>query len=308
MHFLVTGGYGYVGSFLVKELLDNNHEVTILSHQKHDIEPLHKARFLKADIRSLEDCKIISGLKFDACVHCASLNEGFLPDYPRRALEINALGTRNIAQVWSDSQKGRFLYFSTFHVYGRSHGEVIENLVPAPRHDYALTHLFAEEYLKMLSLGGGLNFSTFRLSNGFGVPMHKDSTKWHLVLNDFCKSAVENKKIVMKSNGLALRDFIHLKDVASIVRICLEENKLEDNEVYNLASSQTFSMLDLAHAVQSAYKLRYNQDIMIERNLEDKTEPRELKVCSRKLQKIHSFKPNLNFESEAQNLFELLVD
>lgn len=308
MHFLVTGGYGYVGSFVTKELLSNNHEVTILSHQRHDIRPLEHSKFLKADIRSLTECRVIYDKKFDACIHCASLNEGFLPDYSKRALEVNALGTRNIAQAWCESQKGRFLYFSTFHVYGRSQGNIVEEMPPHPRNDYALTHWFAEQYLQMLSTTQDLNFSIFRLTNGFAAPLSRNSAKWHLVLNDFCKMAFETKKIIMKSNGLALRDFIHLKDVATIVCECLAKLKLKNGEVYNLASSKTFSMLELAMSVKKAYESRYNEVIDIQRNLEDKVKPEGLNVSSKKLRELLTFKPNLDFELEAHKLFELLEE
>ena len=72
-----------------------------------------------------------------------------------------------------------------------------------PKNDYASTHLFAEYYVKQFGLTHGLQYTILRLTNSYGSPTFVDSNKWYLVLNDLTRSAYENGRIIIKSNGKA---------------------------------------------------------------------------------------------------------
>ena len=87
-----------------------------------------------------------------------------------------------------------------------------------------------------------------RLANGYGYPMHKEVSRWSLVFNDFCKQAVVNKKIVLKTPGDQHRDFISLQDVASAV--CYFIFKIPDeweDGLYNLGGNCVMTILEAAH-------------------------------------------------------------
>ena len=90
---LVTGGFGNLGIYIVKHLINLNYEVTILTRrEKYKLENL-KYKVVECDITNLEELNLKLNFEIDFCVHTASFNEFFLPNYPQKALEINTLGT-----------------------------------------------------------------------------------------------------------------------------------------------------------------------------------------------------------------------
>ena len=192
--------------------------------------------------------------RLDAVAHAASFNESFVPDYGQKALAVNALGTRNLleALVLQGRRLERplplLVYFSTFHVYGASLGHIMESSPVSPRNDYALTHLFGEEYCRMFARTHGLAHIVARLSNGYGAPKTAASTKWYLLLNDLCKSAFEQGEIILRSDPSIARDFVWLGDVAAVVEALLGRPDLA-GRVFNVSSGAALSLGEVAKKV-----------------------------------------------------------
>lgn len=301
---LITGGFGNLGSYIVKYLINLNYEVTILTRrEKYKFENL-KYKVVECDITNLEELKSKLNYDFDFCVHCASFNEFFLDNYPKKALEINTLGTRNLLEVLAKRGLKHFLYFSTFHVYGASGGIVDENSPINPKNDYASTHLFAEYYVKQFFFTHKINYTIIRLTNSYGVPLYKGTDKWYLVINDLSKVAFETKKIIIKSNGEAKRDFIHMQDVAVVVDKLLQ--KTPTNDIYNLSSTKTYKIINLANIVKDVYEKRYNQIIDISINKGDKNIYEDIFVDNKKLKNIIDFDAEEKIEESVNKIFNLL--
>lgn len=301
---LVTGGFGNLGSYIVKHLINLNYEVTILTRrEKYKLENL-KYKVIECDIANLEELKLKLNNDFDFCVHCASFNEFFLDNYPKKALEINTLGTRNLLEVLAKRGLKHFLYFSTIHVYGASGGIVDENSQINPKNDYAATHLFAEYYVKQFFFTHKIHYTIIRLTNSYGVPLYKGTDKWYLVINDLSKVAFETKQIIIKSNGEAKRDFIYMQDVAVVVDKLLQ--KAPTNDIYNLSSTKTYKVIELAHIVKEVYEKRYNQTIDISINKEDKNIYEDIFVDNKKLKNIIDFDVQEKIEESINKIFDLL--
>jgi UDP-glucose 4-epimerase len=124
------------------------------------------------------------------------------------------------------------------------------------------------------------NFSILRLSNAFGAPVFPDKNVWWPVLNDVCKMAKKNGVIKLQSDGSPLRDFISLNSIGQFIKKLIE-NKNTVNEIINLCSGKTFSILDVAKKVsnnnffnksvpikkkkglkKNIYKFKYDNSIM----------------------------------------------
>ncbi|MDX4069028.1 NAD-dependent epimerase/dehydratase family protein [Aliarcobacter skirrowii] len=302
---LITGGFGNLGSYIVKHLLNMNYEVTILTRrEKYKFENL-KYKVVECDITNLEELKLKLNYDFDFCVHCASFNEFFLENYPKKALEINTLGTRNLLEVLSLKDFKNFIYFSTFHVYGLNSGFIDEMTVANPKNDYASTHLFAEYYVKQFGYTHNLRYTILRLTNSYGCPIYKDTDKWYLVLNDLVKMAFEKNKIVLNSNGKAKRDFIYMGDVANIVDKLLKVETT--NEIYNLSAGKTYEIIDLAKKVQIIYRKRYNKDIELKINQNDLTKCGDLYVKNIKLKSLVNYEiDEERIDKEIEEIFNLL--
>ena len=298
---------GNLGSWLTDHFVKLGWDVTVLSKNKRKLEAVQGYKSLYCDISDEKDClEKIAGLKFGIVVHCASVNDGFVQGYPRLAVEVNAWGTRNLLEALKDSGVNHFIYFSTFQVYGKYSGIISEETPLETKNDYGLTHLFAEGYIKQYHFNKKIPYTILRLTNSYGCPKDYDSSKWYLVLNDLAKSAVEKKQIVLKSNGLAPRDFIWMGDVCTVVEsIALRS---PTNATYNLAGEKTYQMVEIAKLVQEAYKETFNEDVSLLTNTEDKTQyPEILTVSSQKLKSLINYNSEPRFKEEAINIFKFLI-
>lgn len=300
---LITGGLGNLGSWLTKEFYESGYEVYVLSRTAKNIIPNINYKVITGDITDFDDLEKKLDINFDYCIHTASYNEFYMDNYPKNALEINTLGTRNLLEILSKKNLKRFIYFSTFHVYGANSGVVNEKSELKPQNDYASTHLFAEYYIKQFADTKGLNYIIFRLSNCYGAPTFINSDKWYLILNDLVKSSIEQGKIIIKSNGNPKRDFIWMGDVTNITKQMLISGVCD---IYNLSSQKSYKIIDIANIVKAQYELRYKKPVEIDINLNDKTIYNDLIVDNSKLKNQIEYEMHDKLVLEINNLFDLL--
>jgi nucleoside-diphosphate-sugar epimerase len=303
---LITGGMGNLGSWLTEHFVQQGFDVTILTRKARTLEGVQGFKTVYCDIANEADCKEkIAGLEIEYVVHCASVNDGFVPGYSKLALEVNTWGTRNLLEALKEKSVKHFIYFSTFQVYGKYSGHISEETPLETRNDYGLTHLFAECYVKEYYYNHQLPYTIVRLTNSYGCPKDYESSKWYLVLNDLARSAFEKKQIVLKSNGLSPRDFIWMSDVCQIVEKLCDIPATHD--VYNISGERTFKMLEIAQAVQEAYQETYGEEIPLLVNKEDNTVySDDLVVSASKLKRLIPYEAHPHFKEEAVRIFTFL--
>ncbi|MEM6844383.1 MAG: NAD(P)-dependent oxidoreductase [Bacteroidota bacterium] len=307
---LITGGLGNLGSWLTDYFAQqSDYEVYVLASRQRNILSEASFKFITCDISDPEQVSsALSPYQFDAVVHTASVNDYFKPNFARDALLVNALGTRNLLEHFAGYAEAEphFVYFSTFQIYGRGSGLITEDLPPEPKNDYGTTHLFAEYYVKQFHANQQLPYTIFRLTNSYGCPKDYDSSKWYLVLNDLAQMAATEKKIVLKSNGKATRDFIWMGDVCQIVEKVLQLSQAS-NDTFNICGEQTFSMLNVAQEVQTAYQKEYGEQLPIATNEQDTTQyPDDLQVSAQKLKSIINYSLTQRFQEEATAIFHMI--
>lgn len=300
---LITGGFGNLGSWLTVHFSEK-FDVFILSKNLiHKLDTNYKV--IQCDITDINSLREKLNITFDYCIHTASYNEFFHENYAEKALYINTLGTRNLIEVLKTTKIKKFIYLSTFHVYGVDSGLVTEETELSPKNDYASTHLFAEYYLKQFYNTDKFPYVIFRLTNGYGSPKHKNNNKWYLVLNDLVQSAYKNNQITLKSNGKSLRDFLWMGDIGSILE---NSFNLPSDTIFNLSSGRTYSILEIAKMVQKVYVTRYKKDIDIIINTNDISEPLELLVSNEKIKSFINIDFNNKFYDEIESIFDLLEE
>ncbi|MFQ1607506.1 NAD-dependent epimerase/dehydratase family protein [Aeromonas veronii] len=305
MNILVTGGLGNLGSWLVRDLLDK-YTVTVLARNERYVINHPNYRFVQADITQQLQLNQAIDCYYDVCIHTASYNEHFQVNYAKDALLINSLGTELLCQALARHGVGQLVYFSTFHVYGKSNGIVEESTPVNPINDYGLTHYFAEKYIEKHHRLRGLNYAILRLSNSYGCPTFKDSDKWYLALNDLCLQAFQLQQIQLKSNGLTTRDFIWMGDVVEVVCQLLHLSQ-PLNDTFNLSSGVSYSINQMVDRVQSAYWQEFGEKVKVTVNQLDKTLPTNLFVSNHKLSAHIDHKYHDKIASEAKKIFKLLV-
>jgi len=258
MNVLITGGTGYLGGRIANHLKNTCPDTKVyLTALESQALPAWSENFeiLKMDL--LEAKSIAACFKvcdFDAVVHLAAVNEIDSMKNPELAIDVNAKGAFDLLRIASSRGVKRFIYFSTFHVYGDTAPGVINEDSPTrPCHPYAITHRAAEDYVRYFARYRDMQTLVLRLSNGYGYPMDACVDRWTLVFNDLCRQAVTTGKIVLTSSGRQHRDFIALSDVARAVEhFLIAEDKWGDG-LYNLGGNCSMSILQVAERVAGVY-------------------------------------------------------
>ena len=273
-----------MGGRIADDLKRNRPDIPVVlgSYRKYSTPP-EWARGFEIVPFSLEDPESIDRALegVSDVIHLAALDEKAMLSNPEWAWRVKALGSHRLLSACHRLGVSRFVYFSTFHVYGPKAEGVVSEASPArASHPYAATHRATEDMVRFFSDYHGMQATTFRLSNGYGYAMDSDINRWNLVFNDICRQAVLTKKIVLNSNGMQSRDFIALGDVARAVRHFLFN--IPDNwgdGLYNLGGECSLSILSAAQRVAEVYEKIYREPILsIEANKEDKTPVKEAVV------------------------------
>ncbi len=267
-NILITGGLGYIGGRVacyIKEKKPNSN-IFLTTRNKNRKLPSWTEKFTilqmnVMDVASIADC--LKDRNIDVIIHLAALNEIESKKDPELALEVNTKGTYKLLNTANIYNVSRFIFFSTFHVYGDISDTVITEITSTkPFHPYAITHRAAEDFVNYFNHYHGMKTLIFRLSNGYGYPMDINVDRWKLVFNDICRQAVTGGKIILKSSGKQYRDFISLHDVAKAVHhfIFVIPDEWGDG-IYNLGGSCTMSILDVAQEISDTYRAKYKKDI-----------------------------------------------
>ena len=269
MNILITGGLGYIGGRVANYLKEKepNTRIFLTTRDKNRALPSWTKKFTVLQMNLLDENSIIQCLEnrdIDVIIHLAALNEIDSMKDPEAALEVNTRGTYKLLNIANKNKISRFIYFSTFHVYGKTSDSIITEETPTrPFHPYAITHRAAEDFVTYFKHYHNMNTLIFRLSNGYGYPMDININRWTLVFNDLCKQAVTSRRIVLKSSGKQHRDFISLHDVATAVHHFLftVPDRWGDG-LYNLGGNCSLSILDVAKKISDVYRKKYGKEIL----------------------------------------------
>ncbi|MBK8759886.1 MAG: SDR family oxidoreductase [Sulfuritalea sp.] len=245
---LITGGFGYVGSRAAQYLAARGDEVLLGTRSiPRSIHWMPGAEVVHMDWHSEQKLQsVCSGVT--AILHLAAMNEADSAADPVAALLANGVATARLLEAAKRAQVQRFIYLSSAHVYGAPlTGRIAESLLPCPRHPYATSHRAAEDCVLAAQAAEQLAGIVLRSSNGFGVPVHSAINCWSLIVNDLCRQAVMNRRLVLRSAGLHVRDFIPLHDTVRALShsLDLDGGKVGDG-LFNIGGECTLRVIDLA--------------------------------------------------------------
>jgi len=316
---LLTGANGYIGARLSKLFKENGFYVIGLVYTNIFEDNEWQNLFNEIHYGDLRDNNIIEKITnthYDLVIHLVSLDHNKSEGNPNFVNSINVTPTLNLLKNFS--KKGtldKFIYFSTIQVYGELlPGIITEEQDLAPKNVYGLTHLMSEQICNFFNNNSEIMCINIRLSNSYGSPILKDNNCWSLVVNDLCRSAFINKKIVLQSDGSPLRDFIHGNDIYSALEVLIGIEKKHNSNIYNLSSRKTITILELAHIVKKEYLRRFDIEIpiylpnkILSNHYNSFENTKKYLIDNSKLESI-GFKPKIELKNGILEIFNYLAN
>lgn len=234
MRVLVTGGAGFIGSYLVDRLISDGDDVAVLDNLSSGKREWvnKKAKFILGDIRdpstvstAMEGCNAVFHLA--AITDARSSNDS--------VYQVNYLGAENVFTL-AAAKKCRIIFTSSAAVYGETL-PCKEDGKCTPISQYGKSKLKAEA---LLPLGDAF---TARLFNCYG-PRSKS------VVNKFCEKIPDYKDVTVYGSGLQTRDFVHVNDAVNALLLGIEKSGM-----YNVGTGVETSVLhliDLIHKITNS--------------------------------------------------------
>lgn len=261
---LVTGGFGFVGSRLVKRLLDQGHEVIVLEHPAAAApKELAKIEVLRADIADEESMASVKRAGLDAVLHLAAQSSGPRSfSIPVQDVKLNVLGTINTVDWCLANNVERIIFASSFVIYGdHPDREFMDETTPfRPKSVYAASKLACEHMLMNYAQPKGLKWNALRMFNVYGPG--QDITKPDQGLVGIFMNMLRQKDDVQVKGSLQrFRDLIYVDDVVQGWERCLAGSAY--NESFNLGTGEktTFEMVirAIAETMGKADKLHIEE-------------------------------------------------
>jgi UDP-glucose 4-epimerase len=244
---LVTGGAGFIGSHLVKRLLERGLRVTILDDLStgslNNLAEANAAQFVKGEITdSSLTGKLLSDV--DAVIHLAAMvdHETCLQN-PALAREVNVIGTRILLEEARRCDVQRFVYASSAAVYGHAVKLPIrEDSALAPISPYGVSKAEAEQQCLEYAQTYGMRAICLRFFNVFGP--RQTARQYSGVITEFMKNLRDGKPPLIYGDGLQTRDFVNVQDVVEAILLATDSETAV--RVFNVATGIETTIEDLA--------------------------------------------------------------
>jgi len=254
---LVTGGAGFIGSNLVKTLLEQDNEVICLDNfitgklsNIAEFKTNKKFTLFEGDIRNFEDCtKAVDGVEY--VLHHAAL--GSVPRSiidPITSNSHNITGFLNMITAARDAKVKRFVYAASSSVYGDHPGlPKFEDHIGKPLSPYAVTKLVNELYARVFSDCYGIETIGLRYFNVFGPKQDPDGA-YAAVIPKFINQLLKYESPVINGTGDTSRDFTYIDNVVQINQLAALTNNTEAlNTVFNVACAERTTLNELTNVL-----------------------------------------------------------
>ncbi|MDP2906400.1 MAG: UDP-glucose 4-epimerase GalE [Nanoarchaeota archaeon] len=259
MRILVTGGAGYIGSVIVKQLVKENHDVIVLDDlSKGHAEAVHpKAVLVNVNLSDLKGLdKIFKKYKFDAVIHMAAFSEvGESVQNPRKYFLNNIVNGVNLLNVMLDNDCKRIVFSSSAGVYGNPKTvPIAEDAETRPTNPYGESKLMFEKVLEGYRKAYGLKYTSLRYFNAAGADEdygedHKPES--HLIPVILQVALGKRKEIEVfgtdypTKDGTCVRDYVHVSDLAKAHVLALKKEG-----IYNLGSEKGYSVREVINVAK----------------------------------------------------------
>ena len=298
---LVTGGAGYIGIHLLKLLLDDGYNVTLLDNFTFGEQPIadiknHKnLKIIKGDISNIRDLvKSVKNNRFVIAL-AAIVGDPASSIDAEETLNLNYESTKSLTEICNFYEVEKLIFASSCSVYGSSDsGMLNEDSYLNPVSLYARTRIYSENY--MLDNCKATSPTILRLSTVFGFSARM---RYDLVVNTLLIRALRDKKFSV-FGGDQWRPFVHCYDVARAFKLAMESDKnITHNQIFNVGSNDmNFTINDIGNKVHDKIpEASFN-------TVEEDFDKRNYKVSFDKISNTLGFKKNFDIEMGIDEMIE----
>lgn len=301
---LVTGGAGYIGSLLVRKLLDRKYRVKVMDKLLFGDDSIkslgenHNFQFIKGDIQNPGDIKRAID-DVDAVIHLAAIvGDAACAANQETALKTNYLATINLAKLCKEKGINKFIFASTCSTYGiGNEGKLTEGSSLQPVSLYAETKIYAEKELVKMTDGNFMPI-IFRFSTVYGI---SPRMRFDLVVNLLTVKAFVEKEILI-FGGQQWRPFVHVEDVGRALINCLEIPFAKiDGQIFNLGGDKENYLINSIGEIIK--KMMPDTKIKI---IDDNNDRRTYHVSFNKIKRVFGFEPQKTVEDGVKEIYETL--
>jgi UDP-glucose 4-epimerase len=250
---IITGGAGFIGSHLLKELLQRDYSLTIIDDlstgKKESIAPTLKKSNVKFVQGSINDLPLLQKLfkDIDYVFHLAAIAS--IPrsiENPRLCHDVNAGGTLNVLIAARDNKVKRVINASSCAIYGDAPGlPKKEDMPKNPLSPYAVAKLAAEEYCQVFQSVYRLPTVSLRFFNIYG-PGQNVNAAYAAAIPLFIKLAKAGKPLEIYGDGKATRDYVYIKDAVNAFILAAESDA---SGIYNIGGGKSVTVNELAKLI-----------------------------------------------------------
>lgn len=247
--YLVTGGAGFIGANIVRQLIDNGEKVKVLDNfntgKRENInELMNEIEFMEGDVTNNQT--VIEAVKdVDVIFH-----QGAIPSVPKSIIDpmktnyANINGTLRLLQAAAQANVKRFIYAASSSAYGFNETLPKQEDMPGrPMSPYAVSKYAGELYCKVFHHLYGLETISLRYFNVFG-PHQDPNSRYAAVIPAFIKSILNNESPVIYGDGTQSRDFTYIDNVVAANLLAANAPKLQ-GEVINIGNGSQIALNEL---------------------------------------------------------------
>jgi UDP-glucose 4-epimerase len=308
MHYLVTGGAGFIGSHLVDWLVGLGHDVVVVddfSTGRGENLAAHAGNGrLTVHRRSITDDldDLFRGSLFAAVFHLAALPRvQFSIQRPRETHDVNVNGTLNLLEACRRFGVKRFVYSSSSSVYGdQDRLPLVEGMAPNPMSPYALHKLIGEHYARLYHRLFGLETVSLRYFNVYG-PRQNPEGDYACLIPKFIALLSRGERPVINGDGEQSRDFTYVGDVVEANLLAASTtNPACFGEAFNIGAGQDRSVnqvtAEIVRLTGAQVQPTHGPAVV---------EPRHTRADMRKAKQLLCWEPQTAFAEGLRNLIRV---